>query len=35
MAKRKTHFTDILIRQGIISPDQVAEAEQLARQSNT
>ena len=28
-AKRKTDFTEILIRQGIISPDQLAEAQQM------
>ncbi|MBU4399110.1 MAG: type II/IV secretion system protein, partial [Planctomycetes bacterium] len=28
-AKRKTDFTEILIRQGIVGPDQLAEAQQM------
>jgi len=33
MAKRKTDFTEILVRQGLISPEQLAEAQQLANES--
>ena len=33
MAKRKSTYTEILIRRGIISPDQLAEAQQMAHQS--
>jgi type IV pilus assembly protein PilB len=33
MAKRKSTYTEILIRRGIISPDQLAEAQQMAQQS--
>jgi len=32
MAKRKSDYTEILIRQGMISPDQLAEAQQMANQ---
>jgi type IV pilus assembly protein PilB len=34
MAKRKGDWTEILIRQGTISPDQLTEAKQLAKESN-
>ncbi len=33
MAKRKSTYSEILIRRGIISPDQLAEAQQMAQQS--
>lgn len=33
MAKKDGDFTDILLRKGIISPDQLAEAEQMAKSS--
>ena len=33
MAKGKQSFIDILIRRGTISPDQVREAETMARES--
>jgi type IV pilus assembly protein PilB len=33
MAKRKISYTEILTRQGVISPDQLQEAEDMARQS--
>jgi type IV pilus assembly protein PilB len=33
-AKKKTTFTDILIRKGVISADQLAEADQMAKQSS-
>lgn len=33
MAKKK-HWTEILISQGIVGPDQLSEAEQMARQSD-
>ncbi|MBN1591193.1 MAG: Flp pilus assembly complex ATPase component TadA [Pirellulales bacterium] len=33
-AKRPGNWTEILIRQGIISPDQLAEAEQMASESD-
>jgi len=33
-AKKKASFSEILVRRGIVSPDQLAEAEQLSRQSN-
>ena len=32
-AKRKSEYTEILVRQGIVSPDQLAEAKQMAAQS--
>ncbi len=35
MATRMSDFVEILIRRGIISPDQHAEAEQVARESGT
>jgi type IV pilus assembly protein PilB len=34
MAKRKSDYTEILIRQGVISPDQLEEARQMAREAN-
>ena len=34
MAKRKTDYTEILIRKGVISPEQLAEAQQMASESN-
>lgn len=33
MAKRKSDFTEILVRQGVVSPEQLAEAEQMSRDS--
>jgi type IV pilus assembly protein PilB len=33
MAKRKAEYTEILIRQGVISPDQLTEAKQMAKES--
>ena len=33
MAKRKSDYTEILIRQGVISPEQLAEAQQMASES--
>ena len=33
-AKKKCTWTEILVRQGVISPDQLAEAEQMERQGN-
>ena len=33
MAKKKSTYTEILIRQGVISPDQLSEAEDMAKQS--
>ncbi|MEN6458549.1 MAG: ATPase, T2SS/T4P/T4SS family [Thermoguttaceae bacterium] len=35
MAKRKSDYTEILVRQGVISPEQLAEAQQVAQQSST
>jgi type IV pilus assembly protein PilB len=35
MAKRKSDFVEILIRKGVISPEQWAEAQQMAGQSGT
>ena len=32
--KRARHYTEILIERGIVSPDQLSEAEQMARQSD-
>lgn len=32
-AKKKSTYTEILVRQGIISPEQLSEADQMARQS--
>ncbi|MDI9444191.1 MAG: type II/IV secretion system protein, partial [Planctomycetota bacterium] len=32
--KRARHYTEILIERGIVSPDQLTEAEQMARQSD-
>jgi type IV pilus assembly protein PilB len=34
MAKRKNDFTDILVRQGVLGPEQVREAENMGRQAN-
>ena len=33
MAKRKSDYTEILIRQGLISPEQLAEAQQMSQES--
>ncbi len=33
MAKRKSDYTEILIRQGVISPEQLAEARQMSGES--
>ena len=33
MAKRKSDYTEILIRQGVISPEQLAEAQQMPAES--
>ena len=33
MAQKKNHFSHILIRQGVLGPDQIEEAQQMARQS--
>ncbi len=35
MAKRKSDYTEILVRQGIISPEQLAEGQQVVAQSGT
>jgi len=35
MAKKKAEFTEILIRQGLLSPDQVTEAKQMTKESGT
>ncbi len=32
--KLKASYTEILIRQGVLTPDQITEAEQMARQAN-
>jgi type IV pilus assembly protein PilB len=34
MAKRKSDYTEILIRQGVVSPEQLAEAQQMSSQSD-
>jgi type IV pilus assembly protein PilB len=34
MAKRKIDYTEILVRQGVIGPEQLAEAQQMAAESN-
>ena len=33
MVPKKGEYTEILIRQGVISPDQLAEAQQMADES--
>ncbi len=33
MAKKKSAYTEILVRQGVISPDQLTEADEMAKQS--
>jgi type IV pilus assembly protein PilB len=33
MAKKKSTYTEILVRQGVISPDQLSEAEEMAKES--
>ncbi|MGA2253275.1 MAG: ATPase, T2SS/T4P/T4SS family [Thermoguttaceae bacterium] len=33
MAKKKAEYTEILIRQGLVSPDQITEAKQMAKES--
>ncbi|MGA2616703.1 MAG: ATPase, T2SS/T4P/T4SS family [Thermoguttaceae bacterium] len=35
MAKRKADYTEILVRRGVISPDQLVEAQQMAKESGT
>src|SRR5208337_4129305 len=35
MAKKKAEYTEILIRQGLASPEQISEARQLAKDSGT
>ena len=34
MATRMGNFTDLLLRNGVISPDQLSEADQMARDTN-
>jgi type IV pilus assembly protein PilB len=34
MAKRKSDYTEILVRQGVISPEQLAEARQMSSESS-
>jgi type IV pilus assembly protein PilB len=34
MAKRKSDYTEILVRRGLLSPDQLAEAKQMADESD-
>ena len=34
-AKRKGSYVDILLRKGVVSPDQLAEAQQLANSTHT
>ena len=33
MAKKKADYSEILIRQGLVSPDQISEAKQMAKES--
>jgi type IV pilus assembly protein PilB len=33
MAKKKADYTEILVRQGLVSPDQITEAKQMAKES--
>ena len=33
MAKKKAEWTEILIRQGLVSPEQINEAKQMAKES--
>ena len=33
MAKRKSDFTEILVRKGVVSPDQLEEARQVVAES--
>jgi type IV pilus assembly protein PilB len=33
MAKKKSTYTEILVRQGVVSPDQLSEAEEMAKES--
>jgi len=33
MAKKKAEYTEILIRQGLVSPEQISEAKQMAKES--
>ena len=35
MAKKKAEYTEILIRQGLVSPEQINEAKQMAKESGT
>jgi type IV pilus assembly protein PilB len=35
MAKKKADYTEILVRQGVVSPDQLNEARQLAKESGS
>ncbi len=35
MAKKKSSYTEILIRQGVISPDQLSEADDMAKQTGS
>ena len=34
MATSMGDFTDLLLRRGIVSPDQVTEADQMSRETN-
>jgi hypothetical protein len=34
-AKRKSDYSEILVRQGVVSPEQLAEAQQLVKESGT
>ncbi len=33
MAKKKAEYTEILLRQGLVSPEQINEAKQMAKES--
>jgi type IV pilus assembly protein PilB len=35
MAKRRVDFTEVLVRRGIVSPDQIQEAVQMAKETST
>jgi type IV pilus assembly protein PilB len=35
MVRKKVEFSEILVRQGVVSPDQITEARQMAKESGT
>ena len=35
MATSMTNFSEILLRRGVVSPDQVTEADQMSRETNS